>query len=113
MEIWKIWTKSAIKQPPKCAIVYCFAFYVVFRPTSQDDLHDELISAEEIVSSSRMSQQDWDECSRLAHALFRFGQEVSYAALFFVMDNVAVCFMVFGVAVHNMFPPRWNQGSRG
>ncbi|CBJ28207.1 conserved unknown protein [Ectocarpus siliculosus] len=49
----------------------------ILTPTTKDDLHDELISAQEIVSSNRMSQQDWDECSRLAHALFRFGQEAA------------------------------------
>lgn len=46
-------------------------------PTTKDSVHDELISAEQIVSSGRMSQEDWDTCSRLAHALFRFGQQTA------------------------------------
>jgi len=44
-------------------------------PTTKDDTHDELISAEEVVSSGRMSQAQWDVCARYSHDLFRFGQE--------------------------------------
>eukprot|EP00903_Cladosiphon_okamuranus_P010584 g10008.t1 len=49
----------------------------ILTPTTKDDVHDELISAEEIVSSGRMTKADWEECSRLAHALFAFGQEAA------------------------------------
>lgn len=48
---------------------------MIFFP--QDAVHDELISAEEVISSGRMIQDDWDECSRLAHDLFLFGQKAS------------------------------------
>lgn len=33
---------------------------VLLTPTTKDDTHDELISAEEIVSSGRMSKEDWE-----------------------------------------------------
>jgi phosphoribosylaminoimidazole-succinocarboxamide synthase len=45
--------------------------------TAQDALHDELISAEEVVSSGRMTQAEWDECSKIAHALFAYGQRIA------------------------------------
>ncbi len=47
----------------------------ILTPTTKDDEHDELISAEEVVSSGRMSQADWDACAKTSHALFSFGQE--------------------------------------
>lgn len=43
-------------------------------PTTKDDNHDELISAEEIVSSGRMSFEDWMQCETYALELFSFGQ---------------------------------------
>mmetsp|Transcript_29255 Transcript_29255/g.38464 ORF Transcript_29255/g.38464 Transcript_29255/m.38464 type:complete len:378 (+) Transcript_29255:65-1198(+) len=43
-------------------------------PTTKDSEHDELISAEEIVSSGRMSQEEWDKCAAYAQELFAFGQ---------------------------------------
>lgn len=46
-------------------------------PTTKDDTHDELISAAEIVSSQRMTQQDFDVCAAYAHALFTFSQQVA------------------------------------
>jgi phosphoribosylaminoimidazole-succinocarboxamide synthase len=45
--------------------------------TAQDALHDELISAEEVVSSGRMTQAEWDECSKISHALFAYGQRIA------------------------------------
>jgi phosphoribosylaminoimidazole-succinocarboxamide synthase len=44
-------------------------------PTTKDAVHDELISAEEIVSSGRMTQEDWDATARYAHELFAFSQQ--------------------------------------
>lgn len=46
-------------------------------PTTKDDTHDELISADKVVSSGRMSQADWDTCAKYAHALFALGQELA------------------------------------
>jgi phosphoribosylaminoimidazole-succinocarboxamide synthase len=43
-------------------------------PTTKDDSHDELISAEEIVSTGRMTQSEWDTCAQYAHTLFNYGQ---------------------------------------
>jgi phosphoribosylaminoimidazole-succinocarboxamide synthase len=46
-------------------------------PTTKSDEHDELISAEEVVSNGLMTQQDWDTCSSYAHSLFRRGQQLA------------------------------------
>jgi phosphoribosylaminoimidazole-succinocarboxamide synthase len=46
-------------------------------PTTKSDEHDELISAEEIVSKGFMTQADWDKCAEYAHRLFAFGQETA------------------------------------
>ena len=46
-------------------------------PTTKDDTHDELISAEEIVSTGRMSQGDWERCAKYAEELFAFSQSVA------------------------------------
>jgi phosphoribosylaminoimidazole-succinocarboxamide synthase len=43
-------------------------------PTTKDDVHDELISAKEVVSSGRMTQAEWDTCADYSHKLFSFGQ---------------------------------------
>lgn len=46
-------------------------------PTTKDDAHDELTSAEEIISTGRMSASDWEECSRHALSLFSIGQRLA------------------------------------
>jgi phosphoribosylaminoimidazole-succinocarboxamide synthase len=56
-------------------------------PTTKDDVHDELISAGEVVSSGRMSQQDWDVCASYAHKLFAFGQEKSLEKGLILVDT--------------------------
>lgn len=43
-------------------------------PTTKDDVHDELISGEEVVRSGRMTQAQWDYCAAKALELFAFGQ---------------------------------------
>jgi len=40
-------------------------------------VHDELITAEEIVSSGRMTKEEWDYCHDAALNLFKFGQETA------------------------------------
>ena len=47
--------------------------YVLVTPTTKGDT-DELITPEEIVSSGRMTQAQWDTCREKALALFAFGQ---------------------------------------
>ena len=42
-------------------------------PTTKDE-HDELISAEEIVASGRMTAEDWKTCAEYSAALFEFSQ---------------------------------------
>ncbi|KAM7457223.1 hypothetical protein BLSTO_02012 [Blastocystis sp. subtype 1] len=46
-------------------------------PTTKSDVHDELISPEDVVSRGFMSQEDWDYCSSKAKELFAFGQKVA------------------------------------
>lgn len=46
-------------------------------PTTKSDLHDELISAEDVISTGLMTQEDWNICAFYAHALFRYGQAVA------------------------------------
>lgn len=40
-------------------------------------VHDELITAEEIVKSGRMTKEDWEYCHDVALKLFAFGQEIA------------------------------------
>ena len=47
---------------------------ILLTPTTKDDIHDELISALEVVSSGRMTQAEWDICADYSHKLFAFGQ---------------------------------------
>mmetsp|Transcript_3114 Transcript_3114/g.3257 ORF Transcript_3114/g.3257 Transcript_3114/m.3257 type:complete len:216 (-) Transcript_3114:41-688(-) len=56
-------------------------------PTTKDDLHDELISAEEVVSSGRMTQQEWDLCADYSHKLFSFGQSKSLEKGLILVDT--------------------------
>jgi len=50
---------------------------VKLTPTTKSDLHDELISAADVISSGLMSQEDWNTCEGYAYALFRHGQAVA------------------------------------
>lgn len=43
-------------------------------PTTKDDAHDELISAEEILSRNIMTVADWTACAKYAEELFAFSQ---------------------------------------
>eukprot|EP00300_Choanocystis_sp_HF-7_P016505 c19428_g1_i1.p1 GENE.c19428_g1_i1~~c19428_g1_i1.p1 ORF type:complete len:353 (+),score=83.94 c19428_g1_i1:21-1079(+) len=56
-------------------------------PTTKDDKHDELISAEEIQSRGLMSAADWDTCQRYAHQLFAFGQRVAASRGLILVDT--------------------------
>lgn len=46
----------------------------ILTPTTKSDLHDEPVTAEEVVSRGLMTQKEWDEVSEKALALFAFGQ---------------------------------------
>ncbi len=59
----------------------------ILTPTTKDDEHDELITAEEVVSSGRMSQADWDTCAKASKALFSFGQEEAAARGLILVDT--------------------------
>jgi phosphoribosylaminoimidazole-succinocarboxamide synthase len=56
-------------------------------PTTKSDLHDELISAVDVVSTRLMTQNDWDICARYAHALFRYGQAVAMEQGLILVDT--------------------------
>jgi phosphoribosylaminoimidazole-succinocarboxamide synthase len=56
-------------------------------PTTKDDVHDELISADEIISSGRMSKEDWDICSKYAHDIFEFSQQKSLEKGLILVDT--------------------------
>jgi phosphoribosylaminoimidazole-succinocarboxamide synthase len=43
-------------------------------PTTKSDEHDELISAEEILTKGLMTKTEWDQCAAYAHQLFTLGQ---------------------------------------
>ncbi len=49
----------------------------IVTPTTKDDVHDELISAKEIVSRGIVDQATWDKMESIALALFKRGQEIS------------------------------------
>ena len=49
----------------------------IITPTTKDDEHDEKISATEIVSSKRMTQEQWDFVAEKGLALFKRGQEIA------------------------------------
>lgn len=46
-------------------------------PTTKDDVHDELISADEIVARNILDRRSWDELSEKVLALFARGQELA------------------------------------
>ncbi len=46
-------------------------------PTTKEKIHDRPIAPQEIVAENWLSQEDWDEASKKATALFSFGQEKS------------------------------------
>lgn len=43
-------------------------------PTTKSDEHDELISAEEIITKGLMTKADWEQCASYAYRLFALGQ---------------------------------------
>ncbi|RHY30951.1 hypothetical protein DYB32_003891 [Aphanomyces invadans] len=55
--------------------------------TPTDDVHDELISGAEVVSSGRMTQAQWDYCHNKALELFAFGQKVAATRGLILVDT--------------------------
>ncbi len=47
----------------------------ILTPTTKSEIHDEPISAAEIIEQGLMSQEDWDVCAKAALDLFAFGQQ--------------------------------------
>lgn len=56
-------------------------------PTTKDDIHDELISAEEVVASGRMTQEDWNVCERYAKELFELSQSIALTKGLILVDT--------------------------
>lgn len=59
----------------------------VVTPTTKSDVHDELITPEEIVKGGYMTQEEWDYCSKKALELFEFGQKVAYDRGLILVDT--------------------------
>jgi len=49
---------------------------IIITPTTKSDIHDELISPEDIVSREIMTQNDWNTCKTYALSLFQYGQKI-------------------------------------
>ena len=56
-------------------------------PTTKDDVHDELISADEVVASGRMTQAEWDTCAAYSHKLFSAGQATALEKGLILVDT--------------------------
>lgn len=46
-------------------------------PTTKSDIHDEKISAKEIVAQNLMTEKEWQQASEIVFALFARGQEIA------------------------------------
>jgi phosphoribosylaminoimidazole-succinocarboxamide synthase len=60
---------------------------ILLTPTTKDDTHDELISAEEIVASGRMTQEDWNVCRDYALKLFEYSQRLALTKGLLLVDT--------------------------
>jgi len=49
----------------------------ILTPTTKNDVHDESISAQEIISQGILDQKTWDQASEIAFALFNRGMELA------------------------------------
>ncbi len=49
----------------------------IITPTTKDDDHDEKITPHEIISSGRMTQEQWEYTSQKAFEIFQRGQEIA------------------------------------
>jgi phosphoribosylaminoimidazole-succinocarboxamide synthase len=56
-------------------------------PTTKSDVHDELISPQEIVDKGYMTQAEWDYCAAKALELFAFAQQVSLSHGLILVDT--------------------------
>jgi phosphoribosylaminoimidazole-succinocarboxamide synthase len=59
----------------------------ILTPTTKDDAHDELISAEEILSRNIMTPEDWERCSNYAEILFNFSQTLALEKGLILVDT--------------------------
>lgn len=59
----------------------------IITPTTKSDAGDESITPEGIVETGLMSGEDWDEASRIAFELFRFGTETAARGGLILVDT--------------------------
>ena len=60
---------------------------IMLTPTTKDELHDELISEEQIISRGIMSIEDFATCKSYAHTLFSFSQQVALEKGLILVDT--------------------------
>jgi phosphoribosylaminoimidazole-succinocarboxamide synthase len=65
---------------------------MLFCSRHQSNVHDELISAEEIIKQNIMSQEDWDTCAKAAQSIFNFGQKAAGACTLHLLCLIAYSF---------------------
>lgn len=61
--------------------------HVMVTPTTKDDTHDELISAEEIIRTERMTKEEWEICSNFALTLFTYSQDIALSRGLILVDT--------------------------
>jgi len=49
---------------------------VILTPTTKSDIHDELISEDEIIERGIMTSEHWKQCKEYALTLFKYGQKI-------------------------------------
>jgi len=59
----------------------------VITPTSKHDVHDELLSADQIVKGGFMTSEDWEQASALALKLFAIGQTAAGKSGLILVDT--------------------------
>lgn len=61
--------------------------FPIITPTSKSDEHDEPLTPQEIVSQGLMTQEQWDECSAKAIALFEHARDVAAKRGLILVDS--------------------------
>ncbi len=59
----------------------------ILTPTTKDEEHDALISADEILSRGLMTQAHWETCEKYAQELFALGQTVAHSKGLILVDT--------------------------
>lgn len=59
----------------------------VLTPTTKSAEHDQLTSAQQIISSGLMSEEDWTQCAAYAEQLFALGQQIALSRGLLLVDS--------------------------